>query len=193
VREEIPTARIVADRFHVAKHYREAADQVRKVELQRLKKTRSKAEYQKLNGSFYAFRKNSADLSKEERKSLRRFFVHSPLAKQAHAFRERLTAIFDMHLSKRQAQAKIRRWQQQVLESGLQCFDSFLNLLQAWWEEITNFFIQRENSGFVEGFNNKVKVLKRRCYGIFNLQHLFQRIFLDLHGYRLFAATPIHA
>lgn len=192
VREEIPNARIVADRFHVAKHYREAADQVRKVELQRLKKTLSKAEYQKLNGSFYAFRKNRADLSKEERKILRRFFEHSPLAKQAHAFRERLTAIFDMNLSKRQAQAKIRRWQQQVLDSRVQCFDAFLKLLQTWWEEITNFFIQRENSGFVEGLNNKVKVLKRRCYGIFNLEHLFQRIFLDLHGYRLFAATPIH-
>lgn len=192
VREEIPSARIVADRFHVAKHYREAADQMRKVELQRLKKTLSKAEYQKLNGSFHAFRKNSADLTKEERKILRRFFEHSPLAKQAHDFRERLTAIFDMHLSKRQAQAKIRRWQQQVLDSGLQCFDAFLKLLQSWWEEITNFFIQRENSGFVEGFNNKVKVLKRRCYGIFNLEHLFQRIFLDLHGYRLFAASTIY-
>lgn len=192
VREEIPSARIVADRFHVAKHYREAADQMRKVELQRLKKTLSKAEYQKLNGSFHAFRKNSADLTKEERKILRRFFEHSPLAKQAHAFRERLTAIFDMNQSKRQAQAKIRRWQQQVLDSGLQCFDAFLKLLQSWWEEITNFFIQRENSGFVEGFNNKVKVLKRRCYGIFNLEHLFQRIFLDLHGYRLFAASTIY-
>jgi hypothetical protein len=42
----------------------------------------------------------------------------------------------------------------------------------------------------VEGLNNKVKVLKRRCYGIFNLKHLFQRIFLDLNGYRLFASTP---
>ncbi len=38
VREEIPTARIVADRFHVARHYRDAADEIRKTELQRLKK-----------------------------------------------------------------------------------------------------------------------------------------------------------
>jgi transposase len=193
VREEIRTAGLVADRFHVAKHYREAADQVRKAELQRLKKTLSKVEYQTLNGSFYAFRKNTAALNKEERKILRSFLEHSPLAKHAHAFRERLTASFDMDLSKRQGQAKIRRWQHQILASGLKCFDSFLKLLRLWWEEITNFFIQRENSGFVEGFNNKVKVLKRRGYSIFNLQHLFQRMFLDLQGYRLFAATPIPA
>lgn len=193
VREEIPQARIVADRFHVAKHYREAADQVRKQELLRLKKELPKAEYQKLNGSFRAFRKNAKDLNREERKILKHFFNHSPSAKVAYRLRERLTAIFEKHLSKKQAQSQIRGWIQQVQKSGLPCFKDFLQLLQTWWEEITNFFILRENSGFVEGFNNKVKVLKRRCYGIFNLKHLFQRIYLDLHGYRLFAATTIYA
>ena len=192
VREELPTARIVADRFHVAKHYRHAADQVRKQELQRLKQELSKEEYQKLNGSFRAFRKNAEDLNREERKILRRFFEHSASAKQAYLLREQLTAIFDGNLSKKQAQSKILHWIRQVKISGLPCFDDFLKLLTAWWEEITNYFIQRENSGFVEGFNNKVKILKRRCYGIFNLQHFFQRIYLDLNGYRLFAATTIY-
>jgi transposase len=193
VREEIPHARIVADRFHVARHYRDAADKMRKQELLRIKKTLSKVEYQELNGSFRAFRKNAKDLTQEERKILRRFFEYSASAKKAYVLREQLTAIFDMSLSKPQAQSRILRWIQKVEESGLHCFDDFLKLLQTWWEEITNFFIRRENSGFVEGFNNKVKVLKRRCYGIFNLQHLFQRIYLDLQGYRLFAATTIYA
>lgn len=192
VREELPTARIVADRFHVAKHYRHAADQVRKQELHRLKKELSKEAYQKLKGSFRAFRKNAKDLNQEEQKILRGFFEHSASAKQAYKLREQLTAIFNMHLSKKQAQSKILGWVQKVKKSALQCFDDFLKLLYTWWEEITNYFIQRENSGFVEGFNNKVKILKRRCYGIFNLKHLFKRIYLDLHGYRLFAATTIY-
>jgi transposase len=63
-------------------------------------------------------------------------------------------------------------------------------MLDNWWEEITNNFIDRASSGFVEGLNNKLKVLKRRCYGIFNLKHLFKRIYLDLEGYHLFAWTP---
>ena len=191
-REELPTARIVADRFHVAKHYRHAADQVRKQELHRLKKELSQEEYQKLNGSFRAFRKNAIDLNKEERKILKRFFEYSASAKQAYVLREQLTAIFNMNLSKEQAQSKILHWIQKIKISGLHCFDDFLKLLNTWWEEITNYFIQRENSGFVEGFNNKVKILKRRCYGIFNLKHLYQRIYLDLNGYRLFAATTIY-
>jgi len=193
VREEVPMVRIVADRFHVARHYRKAADQLRKQELRRLKKELTKEEYQTLKGSLYAFRKNGRDLNKKERKTLRNFFKYSPSAKQAYEFRERLTAIFDMSLTKKQAQSKIQNWIQQVQVSGLQCFDTFLKMLDRWWEEITNYFIHRENSGFVEGFNNKVKVLKRRCYGIFNLKHLFQRIYLDLHGYHLFATSTISA
>lgn len=130
--------------------------------------------------------------TKEERKVLRRFFEHSASAKQAYALREQLTAIFNMNLSKKQAQSKILHWIQKVKISGLPCFDDLLKLLTTRWEEITNYFIRRETSGFVEGLNNKVKILKRRCYGIFNLQHLFQRIYLDLHGYRLFAAATIY-
>jgi transposase len=80
----------------------------------------------------------------------------------------------------------LARKEKSVSESGLGCFDSFLTTLENWMDEITNFFINRQTSGFVDGFNNKVKVLKRRCYGITILRHLFQRLYLDLEGYRLF-------
>ena len=59
--------------------------------------------------------------------------------------------------------------------------------MDAHWNEITNYFLDRHNSGFVEGLNNKIKVIKRRCYGIFDTGRLFQRILIDLEGYRLFA------
>jgi transposase len=50
-----------------------------------------------------------------------------------------------------------------------------------------NYFTHRSNSGWVEGLNNKIKVLKRRCYGIANSTSLFRRIWLDLSGYEAFA------
>ncbi len=43
------------------------------------------------------------------------------------------------------------------------------------------------SSGFVEGLNNKIKTTKRRCYGILRNTTLFQRLYLDLEGYRRFA------
>ena len=53
--------------------------------------------------------------------------------------------------------------------------------------EVTNYFMQRYNSGFVEGFNNKVKVLKRRCYGLSSAIKLFQRLIIDTLGLERFA------
>lgn len=187
VRQEIPEAQVVADRFHVSRHYRDAVDDVRKAELQRLKTELPVEDYKKLKGSLWAFRKDANDLTPDERRVLDLFFRLAPLAKKAHKLRELLTAIFEMHITKAQAQKKIRAWIKKARASGLSCFDSFCNMLAHWWEEITNYFLLRQNSGFVEGFNNKVKVLKRRAYGLYNLKHLFQRIYLDMQGYRLFA------
>ena len=56
-----------------------------------------------------------------------------------------------------------------------------------------NCFVDLQPSGFVEALNNKLKVLKRRCYGMRNVGRLFQRLTLDLEGYRRFSPwrTPI--
>jgi transposase len=186
VREEVGHARIVIDRFHVAEKYRQAADDLRKQELKRLKKELSAVEYKTLKGSLWAFRKRSTDLNLEEQQVLQCLFSYSPKLALAYQLREQLTAIFDRNLSKAAAKSEIRGWMRLVQKSGLQCFNDFLKTLQHWWEEITNFFVDRANSGFVEGFNNKLKVLKRRCYGILNVCNLFRRIYLDLEGYRLF-------
>jgi transposase len=182
---------VVVDRYHVAKLYRAGADRLRKQELKRLKQELPKEEYATLKGAMWAFRKNQADLEAGEHEVLERLFAYSPELAQAYTYREQLTAIFEAELSKEEATTKLKLWQTRVKASGLKCYESFLQTLEKSLEEITNYFRQRQNSGFVEGLNNKIKVLKRRCYGIFNLPHLFQRIFLDLEGYRLFA-RPVY-
>jgi transposase len=190
VREELPTVRIVVDRFHVTRYYYQAADDLRQSELKRLKQELPRAEYQLLKGSLWAFRKQPEDLRPEERQVLRKLWKYAPKLKQAYNLRQQLTAIFDQALSPAVGKRKIQAWIKRVRMSGLICFNQFLKTLEHWWEEITNYFVDRASSGFVEGLNNKLKVLKRRCYGIFNRDHLFQRIFLDLEGYRLFAWHP---
>jgi len=82
-----------------------------------------------------------------------------------------------------EAKRKIKGWMRRVKNTGLNCFDSFLKTLATHMEIITNYFINRYTSGFVEGLNNKIKVIKRRCYGMTNISRLFQRICLDLNGY----------
>jgi len=117
---------------------------------------------------------------------MKHLFDHSPALRQAYDLREKMTGIFEQHISRAEATLQIKAWETEVRNSGLKCFDSFLTTLNNWMDEITNYFHHRSNSGFVEGLNNRIKVIKRRCYGILNVSHLFQRIYLDLEGYRLF-------
>jgi transposase len=65
-------------------------------------------------------------------------------------------------------------------------FKTFIGTLEKYKNGIANYFKLRKNSGFVEGLNNKIKVIKRRCYGVLKPETLFQRVFLDLKGYELY-------
>jgi transposase len=178
---------IVIDRFHVAKLYRGAVDTLRKKELKRLKKELAEEEYQKLKGVMWILRKKKEELSAEELNTLDCLFRHSPALKAAYTFSNELTETFKEDFSKRQAQHKIKVWKKRVKQSGLTCFNGFIKTLGRYVNEITNYFLNRQTSGFVEGLNNKIKVIKRRCYGILNVNHLYQRIYLDLEGYARFA------
>lgn len=179
--------RIVADRFHVAKLYRKGVDDLRKTELKRLKKTLPKDEYKGLKGAMWALRKNEADLKPDEVELLKKLFKLSPVLGTAYLLCQTLTWIFNQPLTKVEAQGRLRAWKGLVQQSGVTCFEDFLKTLDERMEIITNYFGDRHSSGFVEGLNNKIKVIKRRCYGIFNVGHFFQRLMIDLRGYELFA------
>ena len=185
--EVLGQAVVVVDRYHVAKKYRDCADQLRKRELKRLKRELSEDQYDTLKGAMWPFRKNKVEAGPQETQLLQRLFGYAPSLKLAYDFREDLTAIFQKNLTKSQATTDIKAWRQKVEASVLTCFDPFLTTLDTYLDQITNYFLHRHSSGFVEGLNNKIKVLKRRCYGLLNLDHLFQRLFLDLEGYSIFA------
>jgi transposase len=178
--------KIVIDRFHVAKLYRKGLDSLRKRELQRLKQELSEDEYGQLKGAMWALRKSEEKLTDEDKDVLACLFEHSPCLKLAYELCGDLTSIFDTQLNKSQGKRQLRKWMEKVRASQLRCFDGFLTTLETWLDDIANYFIDRHTSGFVEGFNNRLKVIKRRCYGILNVTHLFQRIQLDLYGHTLF-------
>ena len=182
---------ICADRFHIANLYREGLETLRKLEWKRLRRTLSNADLKQLKNAHWILRHRRADLNADERRLLNRLFAHSPKLKEAYEACEALTAIYESRLSKGQGKRKLRGWMRRVANRGLTCFDRFLGTLNTHFEEITNYFVDRHTSGFVEGLNNKIKVLKRRCYGITNLTHLYQRVCLDLNGYTRFGVDAL--
>ncbi len=177
---------VIVDRFHVAKLYRKCLVQLRKKELERLRKLLSPEKYKLLQPAITILCRNKEFVTQEERKILDKLFKYSPLLKIAHKLCCRLTGIYNSQIGVRAANRKINEWIMDVEKSQLKCFNRFIATLKKYQTEIISYFKGRNTSGFVEGLNNKVKVLKRRCYGIFDLKHLFRRLFLDISGYDLF-------
>lgn len=177
---------VIVDRFHVAKLYRQCLVNLRKNELVRLRKALSEETYQSLKPAIAILKRNKEFVTQEEKNILQPLFKYSPALKEAHKLCCQLTGIYNSNLGKRKANAKINAWILLVEQSQLRCFDTFAKTLKKYQIEIVAYFKGRNTSGFVEGFNNKVKVLKRRCYGIFDENSLFRRLFLDCYGYALF-------
>jgi transposase len=178
---------LVIDRYHVAKLYRKPLDKLRISEMARLKSEILPDEYVKLQGMMWILRKKHECLTDVEKDSLVVLYKHSPILKKAHSYAIKLTHIFNTHSDKRHALIKINRWIKSVEKSGLRIFNPFITTLNKYKLYIGNYFKARKSSGFVEGLNNKIKVLKRRCYGIFKPETLFQRLFLDLQGFKCYA------
>ena len=186
------TAQLVIDRFHVAQHYREDFDDLRKQELKRLKKECPAEIYaQDCKGTLWLLRKNHASLDDDDRQRLRRLLAHSEPLHQAYTLRQEMTAIFNHSQNPQVAERRLKAWIKKVSHSHLDCFDGFIKTLSTHWQSILTYFEARVTSGFVEGLNNKIKTLKRRCYGIKKVSTLFQRLWLDLEGRtRFFLSTP---
>ena len=138
-------------------------------------------------------RRNIELVSKEERKELEKLFRHSPNLRLGYQLCRQLTSIYNSKIGRLAATRKMDEWIVKVEGSGLKQFDVFIGTLTKYKTHIVAYFKGRHTSGFVEGFNNKIKVIKRRCYGIFDENSLFRRIFLDTEGYDKYLCGPMTA
>lgn len=182
-------AKIVVDRFHVAQNYRDDFDALRKKEMRRLRQELPEATYKDIaHGMHWVLRHNHHNLNDDDKVRLRALFQHTPALHQAYTLREELTAIFNMKLSLAAGRRRLEKWAAKVERSTLTCFEKFLKTLRNHMDEIANYFDKRASSGFVEGFNNKLKTITRRSYGLKRVDSLFCRLWLDLNGYRQFIA-----
>jgi len=180
-------APVVADRFHVRKLYGKGLIGFRKAELKRLKKSLTEVQYKSLKPAIALLRNQKDYFTDEEIRIIALLWKWAPNLALAYQLSQELTAIFNTHTTPQEARTLMTKWMERVTAAGVKCFNSFMNTLSKYMDIITNYFDGRNTSGFVEGFNNKVKVLKRRCYGLSNITRLFQRIILDTTGLQRFS------
>ena len=80
VQEALPHATIVIDRFHVARHYRDSVDQLRKQEVRRLRATLPDELQDDLKHILWPSRKRPTDLNDEERAQREERYRHDLVA-----------------------------------------------------------------------------------------------------------------
>jgi len=94
----------------------------------------------------------------------------------------KLTAIFEEDLTPDVAKLRLESWIKEVKASEVRWFDAFITTMCKHLSDIVNYFIGRLNSGFVEGFNNKIKLIKRIAYGLHDVSSIFRRVYLNTVG-----------
>ena len=77
------------------------------------------------------------------------------------------------------ATARLLQWEHSVREQGPAPFQALFPMLRLWREEILNYFDYPYTNGFLEGKNNRIKVIKRMAYGYRNPANFRQRILLS--------------
>jgi len=81
--------------------------------------------------------------------------------------------------SRAAAEVSLAQWETSVRDNGPAPFTALFPMLRLWREEILNYFDYPYTNGFLEGKNNRIKVIKRTAYGYRNPQNFRQRIMLS--------------
>jgi transposase len=168
-----PQAAILYDKFHVLGHLGEAMDKVRKREYARL----SGEDRRFVKGQKYTLLSHWENLSLEGRKALRLLFKANRRLNKAYLLKESFDQLWDYH-SPGWARRFFDNWRDALRWQRLEPFQKFARMIEAHWDGIEA-YCHEENKvalGFVEGLNNKIRVIQRRAYGLRDEEYLRLKI-----------------
>ena len=167
-----PNANIVADRYHVTRLVTWAVEAVRKREQRKLA-----AASRTLKQNKAVLLKQSHRLTEQDSIKLSEIFRISPDLKTAYKLKQYFYILYSQ-LGKENIQRALILWLEEVKNSGLPEFNSLLKSMSQWNDYIVNAFLLPYSNGFIEGCNNKIKVLKRISFGLRNFERFRVRILL---------------
>ena len=166
-----PKATVVADRYHVIRQVYWAMERVRKNEQNKLSK-RFRKYFKK---SRYLLMKPMEKLSDEEMDKLALMFEIAPKLADAYRLKNEFLEVIHSDSSKI-GKSKLVDWLTAVEVMDLPEFDDCTKAYYNWFQEILNSIDVPWSNGFIEGCNNKTKVLKRVCFGMRNFSNFRKRI-----------------
>jgi transposase len=172
VRAALPSARIVCDPFHLVRGANDALDTVRR-QRQRFRRRERPVSAEQRSGGFRPqlwrarrrLLKGGERLAEHDRRALCELFAREPLVAEAWGLKERFRAVYRAR-SRAEAERRLAAFEAAVERAALPSFTAFARGLRPWREELLAYFEQPTTNGYAEGVINKVKVIKRRAYGL---------------------------
>ena len=164
-----PQAAIVFDKFHVLRHLGEALDKVRRAEYARL----SGKERNYIKGQRYTLLSHRENLTRRGRRNLRILLKANSRLHVAYILRESFGQLWDYE-SEGWARRFFENWRESLKWQRLGPYQKFAEMIDRHWEGIAA-YCKPENKvslGFVEGLNNKIRVIQRRSYGLRDEEYL---------------------
>ena len=166
-----PQAIVVADKYHVIRQVYWAMEKVRKNEQNKLSKRFRKY----FKRSKHLLAKRIENLTPEEMDRLALMFEIAPRLADAYRIKNDFLTVIR---SKSSVEGKQRLvfWLYSVEVMDLPEFHDCTKAYHNWFHEILNSMDVPWTNGYIEGCNNKTKVLKRVSYGMRNFNNFRKRI-----------------
>lgn len=158
----VPKAQIIFDKFHVIGHLGKALDTVRKNEYSRLQgESRSF-----IKGQKYTLLTRRENLGDEGRASLELLFKANRRLYKAYLLKEQFGQLWDF-IDPTKARLFFDEWRSSLRWQRLGPYEKFSRMIDTHWAGIASYCATANKVplGFVEGFNNRIRVLQRRAYG----------------------------
>ncbi len=168
-----PQAKILDDKFHILKHLGNAMDTVRKLEYARL----SGRDRRFIKGQKYTLLSNWENLRPRGRTALQLLFRANTRLNKAYLLKGSFGRLWN-YATPALAKQFFDLWCDALRWQRLEPFQKFARMIESHWDGIA-VYCSDENRvplGFVEGLNNKIRVIQRRAYGIRDEDYLRLKI-----------------
>ena len=166
-------AAILYDKFHVMRHLGEALDKVRKMEYARL----SGRDRSYIKGQKYTLLSNRENLTLEGRRALKKLLGANKRLNTAYLLKETFGQLWS-YQTEGWARRFFDNWKDALKWQRLKPYEKFAEMIERHWDGIAA-YSNPENKvslGFVEGLNNKIRVIQRRAYGLRDEEYLRLKI-----------------
>lgn len=169
-------ALIVLDRFHVAQKVANAVDQIRRNELSKARKNKNDKLIALTNcKQRFILLKKKKNLTKRQSLSLNKLCkINQPIYK-ALLLKEDFLQVYEFE-NVEAAEQHLYDWIDQALFSGLEPMFKFACSVLNKMQYILNWYKKKISSAISEGFNNKIKRLKRMAYGYRDIEYFKLKI-----------------